>query len=811
MKRLFFIVLASLYIIKSYPAASSSEGLISHNTLSEAISSLYDNIIEKLSQVYGFDKDTFENNNPSTDSAEEEPDRQFFGDPKNPASEVRLRSELSKAYEESWTSAALPLQLQALKEDIKGTLIHFFIERELRDLMTVCDCVEPADRISFIIVVAHQIMQKFPKPDSKIVITSFASGLLLQEYLLLRLLSSHGYNNITANFIDTGFPDPISLRRVLNSLDEKNQKKSLKHYKHEILRLSGIDSDGDSKNRLSQLKWVEENKDAFPEFVELYGSNYFSSQMTYNKALELLKSYLPSIKIQTYNSMHEYIQIVEKYPEMKSDVFTMVDPDLTVFEVPAYPSLANLIAIQDKNNFNQEMFITAAKNKPVQLYLINHKENTDSQIPDLTSMILAKIKETNSNKLLSSEFKNWLINLLSQDNTDHLEKILLRWLQFLQQGIYDQTDDIEKMLDELQFVSEELNDQFGSTDQNVPTLSIPPTGVDYLQVIDFIDAAFDFLNNISHSYRFNNLKIVQHSDPHMAFQELVEKTAKTDALIYVYYKYPPINEDSQSYDTRFEAFDKTNYLKLDVFGPIVGRMLTTDGHFYVNDEKTPYSRINLLTGSPMMPDELEAQQDMKRKFQVPTFKPVHLAKGQTTSTSDSSTDNNNNLNNWWNSIAEWKKKAAISKAASGDLKFLNQIMTHALKNPSAMAHFLKAISSDDPFALKFKLFYFGSDQEPAAKESGPQPSQPSSRPDSSGAASSSNSSSDARSTDTGWWQTVPEWKKKAAISKASNGDVGLLNQLMAAAQKNPDSMASFNKAIDGGDLLAFKINKLLAK
>jgi hypothetical protein len=486
--------------------------------------------------------------------------------------------------------------LAALKEHAKALVIGMFIENVINTTMNSCECIPMADRISYSFILADDIRKKFPDPKQRIVITSFASGLLLQEYLLLTLLKKYGYTNIVLNLVDLGYPDPISLQRIIKQTGPENAKRAIKHFKHEVIRAAGIqDADPDEK-----YKWINENKALFPELAELIGPGTFDSGYGYQKALEHLKELIPNVTINTFRNMHEYIDLAQKRPGLKADVITIVDPDLNVFDIAPFPSQANMVGITNKTLFDKQdpqhkphVFVTVAKDLPSQVY-VHLKTYTDAQktdapfIQEINDLIKSArfIEEHKDHKAIFKpykvKFRDWIItNFGSAYDKKTLKELLDKNEQLLnaQDTIINEMQ-LNAILDELLAVNEALFEKTNHPGQEkLNTLYAAYKNLDPANKIQITMQIIKSMHALLDKIEKDQYELVWYSDPHLAFQELVAQTAKDDAIIYLYYQ-----DDPQDFDRPFilEKVSKGDYISRDVFGPITGKMLLQTG---INEEE----------------------------------------------------------------------------------------------------------------------------------------------------------------------------------------------------------------------------------
>ncbi len=535
----------------------------------------------------------------------------------NKAAQNKIKTMVQNAFEESWeqhikelksNSPITPLNTTTtifFKQQVKSLITKMFIENEVLNIMNTCVCIPMPDRISYTFILADDIRQKFRNSQQRIVITAFASGLPLQEYLLLSLLTAYGYNNLVLNVIDLGYPDPVMLQRLINKTGKANAQRAIKHYKKQVITATNLQT----KNKEQKQKWIDENKKLFPELAKLLGMGEYDSGYGYQKALDHFKALLPNIKINTFGNMHEYIELTKRNGSLKADVITIVDPDLNLFDIAPFPSEANLIGITNKTIWKKQdpqyaphIFVTLAKNKPIQIFVhaktYNEAKNNDVFINDMHKLVSAA-KTTEANKAYNTKFRDWLITTFNVLNAKAITSLLNKNAQLLKKArVKDITDkQLNTILEELMHANAAIFNRTYEQLENVYKKNLPKQTM--AQRIDFglkaIGRMKERLDNIKNAY-----ELIWYSDPHLAFQELVQEAAKNDAIIYLYYQDDPIAE----YNLPFilERVKKSDYIKRDVFGPNVGRMLMQAG---INEESDEYDDIILEDSS----DDLNSYYD----------------------------------------------------------------------------------------------------------------------------------------------------------------------------------------------------------
>src|SRR5260221_9089775 len=195
-----------------------------------------------------------------------------------------------------------PEQEEVFKEVLGRIMANAFIELILKDVsesLEWCTCTAEYKRIALALLMVNEIREKFQNPNERIVYTSFASGSLLQDYVILsELLLSH--NNILVNLIDLEYPDvPALAKKNLKAKEARNL-------------------------HILEMKTRQENAEMIDSF-KVKIAQIISTRRWANK----LKN--PHFDVSVYQNAYTYISRAKTNPQEKSNVLLMVD----VYAVPS--------------------------------------------------------------------------------------------------------------------------------------------------------------------------------------------------------------------------------------------------------------------------------------------------------------------------------------------------------------------------------------------------------------------------------------------------------------------------------------------
>jgi hypothetical protein len=284
------------------------------------------------------------------------------------------------------------LQEQMLKSMLERMITNALIEVLLQDVsepLDWCTCTAEYKRITLALLLVNETREKFPNKNQRIVYTSFASGFLLQDYVILsELLLSH--TNILVNLIDLEYPNIPALA-----------KKDLSKKKTRDLHMLEM------KTKQESAHMIDSFKVKIAQIISERRSNYGD----YN------------FEVNIYQNAYEYIARVQKNPTEKSNILILVDPSVWSFGMADFPSLANVINI----------FIDQEKTPVFTLYLPRHHgaqwyqatEVTDSEIMhNLHDQLRQLIVSTGASKNYTARLTNELLEKVISFDTQITDEIL---------------------------------------------------------------------------------------------------------------------------------------------------------------------------------------------------------------------------------------------------------------------------------------------------------------------------------------------------------------------------------------------------
>jgi len=208
-----------------------------------------------------------------------------------------------------------PEQADVLKEVLGRMIVATLIELILKDVsepLDWCTCTAEYKRITLALLMVNEIREKFQNPNEHIVYTSFASGSLLQDYVILsELLLSH--NNILVNLIDLEYPE-------IPALAKKDLKGQEAHNLHML----------EMKSRQESAEMIDSFK---VKIAQVISTRKFGNNKN------------PHFDVNVYQNAYDYISRAKTNPQEKSNVLVMVDPSIFSFAIEDFPSLANVINV----------------------------------------------------------------------------------------------------------------------------------------------------------------------------------------------------------------------------------------------------------------------------------------------------------------------------------------------------------------------------------------------------------------------------------------------------------------------------------
>lgn len=272
-----------------------------------------------------------------------------------------------------------PEQEEVFKEVLGRMMANAFIELILKDVsepLEWCTCTAEYKRIALALLMVNEIREKFQNPNERIVYTSFASGNLLQDYVILsELLLSH--NNILVNLIDLEYPD-------VPALAKKNLKEKEAHNLH-----------------ILEMKTRQENAEMIDSF-KVKIAQIISTRRFGNKKN-------PHFDVNVYQNAYTYISRAKTNSQEKSNVLVMVDPSVFSYAIADYPSMANVINVWIDQEIKPVFNVYVPRHQAAHLYQL--KDNVDPKtVQYLQNQLLQLMVSTGASKQYTANFTNALLN-----------------------------------------------------------------------------------------------------------------------------------------------------------------------------------------------------------------------------------------------------------------------------------------------------------------------------------------------------------------------------------------------------------------
>jgi hypothetical protein len=272
-----------------------------------------------------------------------------------------------------------PEQEDVLKEVLGRMLAATLAELIVKDVsesLDWCTCTAEYRRITLALLMVNEIREKFQNPTERIVYTSFASGNLLQDYVILsELLLSH--NNILVNLIDLNYPD-------IPALAKKNLKEKVAKNLHKL-----------------EMKSRQENAEMIDSFKVKIAQVISTRKFGNNKN--------PHFDVNVYQNAYEYISRAKTNPQEKSNVLLMVDPSVFSYAIEDYSSMANVINVWIDQEIKPVFNVYLPRHHGVHLYQL--KDSVDSKaVQYLQNQLLQLMVSTGASKQYAANFTNALLN-----------------------------------------------------------------------------------------------------------------------------------------------------------------------------------------------------------------------------------------------------------------------------------------------------------------------------------------------------------------------------------------------------------------
>lgn len=284
-------------------------------------------------------------------------------------------------------------QEQILKGLLERVLVSALIELILQDTgesLSWCECHAEYKRITFALLVINEVREKFQNNNKRIVYTSFASGSLLQDYVILsELLLSH--TNMLVNFIDLDYPDVPALT-----------KKDLRAKEPRSLHVMEMKNKQESADMLDSFK------------IKI-------AQVISEKRLGSV-GYKFDVNI--YQNVYDYIARVQKNPDEKSNILIMVDPSVGSFGMEDFPSLANVINVWIDEEEFPVFTIYTPRHHGASLYQAIESANPEI-IESLRGQLVQLITTAGANKNYSAGLTNAFLDKVMISGQQITDEVLI--------------------------------------------------------------------------------------------------------------------------------------------------------------------------------------------------------------------------------------------------------------------------------------------------------------------------------------------------------------------------------------------------
>ncbi len=434
-----------------------------------------------------------------------------------------------------------------------------------------CDCMPAPGRIAYSLQVIYDTQEQFPDKSHPLVYTALAAGKLFQDLVILKTLVADGYKNIIANFIDIGYPDPILTARIANALGEDNMAKAIVEYEYKLINIHIPSGESfEEKNK----KWQEEYEKEYPTLAKVKEKE----AEKYATILNIFNKELPGTTINLYHNMTDYLYRAQQKPELyASDIITLVDPDVALFQISPYPTESNLMGISinelgDEHYHRPHIFISMLENKPIEIRAEEKIINLPEAQSLLNEAIIRAIEETNSLNQYTPKFRTRLLELISTYDPMALKQQLPAYIELLDNAHQDESTDVEtinNILEETIGIIEEYKTNIETLanqgNESAQTLhrnkyklqqileSDSPKEEKCKEGANLLRLIVEIADKLKQKYT-----ISWYSDSHLAFQKLVAGAATNKTLIYIYAK-----KDKKPL---LEKFTKKEFLEQDILG-----------------------------------------------------------------------------------------------------------------------------------------------------------------------------------------------------------------------------------------------------
>ncbi len=373
------------------------------------------------------------------------------------------------------------------------------------ELINWCNCFSAPKRITFIYNLIQETISKHPKPNYNLVITSFAAGRLLQEYVLLSELYKY-YHNITVNIIDLEYPKiPLLARSIAQ---KKKRIKAGKKTTSTFLEFLAEQEE--------QANMIDNFKTKIAQEISLQKQN--------NKISHKLN-------LNIYTNAYEYIAAAQKNNQLKSDVMLMIDPGAWLPAQEKYPSFANTFLFWTPDSPVPAFILFAPRGAEMELYQLGSYSTNDMEKlkPILIELIQKNTHKNRYNPRLFNAFlhRQIIFSIKLQTLFPTLWKILTKMDNLSETEYYNKISEPKQME---QFLKEMgVYDRLQKEVERLKlenSLDITETIKDFLQIIPQTRIALMFNKTIPVLFVYAN-------DAYVAFRDLVMLATKNNPIIYI--------------------------------------------------------------------------------------------------------------------------------------------------------------------------------------------------------------------------------------------------------------------------------------
>jgi hypothetical protein len=357
-------------------------------------------------------------------------------------------------------AAAMVFFKSTLQRMIYSSIMNLYSELPL---FKWCDCISDAQRITLAINVVNDICKQYSPNKSKgpLRYTSIATGSLLQDYIILEELKVRGFTKMTINLIDPGYFSPAEIENLKKFMPLPKDKKHADHLlaiareadklaskveeaeeiaeKEKLQEVrSKLRTVRDRKFVIEELKRAQEKagvEGAFGSYSATFEAKMdelsdtssdsseneqksemsddhekFLNTVTLTEFTKRMKEGSGTdIEVIAWENAYDYFERAKKYPDKRSDVFLLIDPDMGYFVQPSYPSLANVIRLMPSGNQQEDVYVINPLHSSAQVWVCNEKVKQSPLYKELAALVSqSKDKGRSLTTALEKRFKKRL-------------------------------------------------------------------------------------------------------------------------------------------------------------------------------------------------------------------------------------------------------------------------------------------------------------------------------------------------------------------------------------------------------------------